>query len=102
MTHDNQSVQIQKDIQELINLVRQIVLILEENERGISLNKLLNYEEAAKLLGVQAGSVRTWVLQRRIPHIKLAHGKAVRFDPRELLEWLKTNSVPASPESVGA
>lgn len=104
MTQNNypsSQTQIQKDIQELINLVRQVVLILEKNERGISLNKLLNYEEAAELLGVQPGSLRGWVLQRRIPHIKLAHGKAVRFEPQALLEWIKSGSIPAQ-ESQGA
>ena len=43
--------------------------------------------QVAEHLAVAQGTVYLWVKQGSIPHYKL--GKAVRFDPQELQEWLE-------------
>lgn len=52
---------------------------------------LLNYREAAEALRVSEITLRRWVSQKRIPHIKL--GYTVRFDPEELRQYVRRHSV---------
>jgi excisionase family DNA binding protein len=60
-------------------------------EKGMSatLNHLLTVPEAAKVLGVSVNTLRQWVCQRRLPTIKL--GKAVRFSPEDLQQFIQNN-----------
>jgi excisionase family DNA binding protein len=52
-----------------------------------TMNQLLTSEEVAARLGVKLSTVRQWVHERYIPHVKL--GRSVRFDPRVIEEWVK-------------
>ena len=53
---------------------------------------LLDAEQAAKLLGVPP----TWLLaqarKQRVPHHRLGH--YVRFDPDELIQWVRDSQIP--------
>jgi excisionase family DNA binding protein len=55
----------------------------------VTLNHLLTVPEAAKVLGVSVNTLRQWVCQRRLPTIKL--GKAVRFSPEDLQQFIEHN-----------
>ena len=48
---------------------------------------LITTAEVAELLSVKPATIRFWVYQRRIPHMKL--GGAVRFDRAEVLAWAR-------------
>ena len=48
---------------------------------------LIEYEEAAKLLGIQPATIYTWVSRRKIPFVKV--GGALRFRPSALEAWLQ-------------
>lgn len=61
---------------------------------------LIDYAEAAKLLGVKRDTLYSWVSAQRIPHIRLGP-KLVRFDPKALADWLASQSVAAGAEEVG-
>ena len=54
---------------------------------------LLTLRQAAAYLGLSPWTLRQWVSQRRIPHVKL--GRAVRFDPVALVAWIAEHSQPA-------
>lgn len=47
---------------------------------------LLNAEQLAELLHVNVRHIRRLVHERRVPFIKWGH--LVRFDPREIRQWL--------------
>lgn len=47
---------------------------------------LLSVADVAELLAVREGHVRRLVFDRRIPYLKV--GRLVRFDRREIDEWL--------------
>ena len=50
--------------------------------------RLLNIGEVATMLGVSVRHVRRLVFEDRIPYLKW--GRLVRFDPRDLSDWLRT------------
>ena len=47
--------------------------------------------EAATYLGIELGTLRNWVSQRRIPFVR--RGRVVRLHERELDEWLRVGQV---------
>lgn len=51
-------------------------------------DRLLTAAEAAALLGVKVSTVRQWTYQRRIPYVRLAGGRAVRYLLSELLRLI--------------
>lgn len=55
---------------------------------------LLNVREAASMLRLQVSTIRAWVLQRRIPFVKLG-GKRVFFRRADLEELVTASVVPA-------
>lgn len=58
---------------------------------------LLNYREAARVLGVQVGTVYAWVSRRQIPHVRLGP-RLVRFRRTELESWIEERRVaPVEP-----
>jgi excisionase family DNA binding protein len=62
--------------------------------------ELLDYDEAAKLLGVRRGTMYAWVSQRRVPFIRFS-ARCVRFDRAELQAWVEEHRVkPGAPRSV--
>lgn len=50
--------------------------------------KLLNYDEAAKLLGVKKKTLYGYVHRHVVPYFKSSNGR-VYFDASELLEWMR-------------
>ena len=54
---------------------------------------LLTVPEAADVLGVRPVTVRAWVLQRRIPFVKLS--KCVRLRRVDLEKYISDRVVPA-------
>lgn len=59
---------------------------------------LLTVPEAADFLGVKAVTVRAWVLNRRIPYVKL--GKCVRLRRTDLEKYVADRVVPAKVRSA--
>ncbi len=56
------------------------------------MDKLLNVNELAELLGVQVSTVYQWTSEGFIPYIKL--GKFVRFREEAVIAWLEQRSHP--------
>lgn len=48
---------------------------------------LLTYDQLADRLQVSPGTLRNWVSQQFIPHVKL--GRAVRFEINDIQAWIK-------------
>lgn len=55
---------------------------------------LVKVPGAAEILGLSKHTIRRYVLERKIPFIKL--GNAVRFDPDELSHYINERRVPAN------
>jgi excisionase family DNA binding protein len=53
--------------------------------------RFLSIQELSEYLGVRKGTVYVWVCQRRIPYLKI--GKLVKFDMREIENWLKNKRI---------
>jgi len=58
------------------------------------MKRLLSVREPAELFGVSVACVRSWVLKRRIPFVKLEG--AVRFDVCQLEKFINERRVAAS------
>ena len=58
------------------------------------LQTLLDSSQIAGMLGVTERHVRRLVLERRIPFAKV--GRFVRFDPRDIEQWVQAAKVPSS------
>jgi len=67
-------------------VARDVQLI--ENSKADS-DRLLTYSEVAHRMNVSVHTVRGWVYQRRIPHLKA--GRSVRFVWAHVLQWLQSN-----------
>jgi len=50
-----------------------------------------NYKEAAKLLNIVPGTLRKWVMEKKVPHLKV--GRNVRFTENQIDEILKNMMV---------
>lgn len=55
---------------------------------------LVKVPGAAEILGLSKHTIRRYVLERKIPFIKL--GNAVRFDPNELAQYINERRVAAA------
>ncbi len=53
---------------------------------------LLDAEQAAKLLGVPPSWLLAQARKHRVPHHRLGH--YVRFDPDELIQWVRDSEIP--------
>ena len=53
--------------------------------------RFLGIEELAQYLGVKKGTLYVWACQRRIPYLKI--GRLLKFDAREIEDWLKEKRV---------
>jgi len=51
-------------------------------------DRLLDYLELCAYLKISSSTLRQWVAQGRIPHLKLANGKLVRFSFMQIKSWL--------------
>lgn len=63
------------------------------------LPRLLNITQVADHLGVNVRHVRRLVYERRIPFIKWGH--LIRFDPADVRQWMKENTVQLPPTRPG-
>ncbi|MGQ0506758.1 MAG: helix-turn-helix domain-containing protein [Myxococcaceae bacterium] len=61
--------------------------------------EMLNYPDAARLLGVCVGTLYCWVHERRIPHVRLGP-RLVRFRRAELDGWLAERHVPVEADAA--
>ena len=65
------------------------------------MKELLDYRQAALLLGLKVATLQSWVCRGRIPHVRLAP-RVVRFDPDMLGAWLDARKVnPTGKAPVG-
>lgn len=58
-----------------------------------SLQKHIGYQEAATLLAIPVGTLRSMVCRRQIPHVRIS-ARIVVFDRATLNSWLARCSVP--------
>ena len=58
--------------------------------------KLLNVVEAAAMIGVSHYTLRAWLRQRRLAHLRL--GRRILFDPADLARFIDASRVPARGE----
>jgi excisionase family DNA binding protein len=54
----------------------------------------LTLKETAKALGLSVHTVRAWISQRRLNHVRL--GRAIRVLPHEIQRVLRNATVPAA------
>ena len=59
----------------------------------MEIQRLLSIDEAAARLGVSKYTLRGWLFQRRLPHVKL--GRRVLVDPNDLDRFIETSRVKA-------
>lgn len=57
---------------------------------------LLDIEEAARFLHVKTCTVRSWILKKKIAHVKL--GRRVFLRQQDLREMIERSIVPAGQE----
>jgi excisionase family DNA binding protein len=56
------------------------------------MQKLLDYERAAELLGIPRGTLASMVHRRQVPHLRMGP-RLVRFDQDELTAWANERRV---------
>jgi excisionase family DNA binding protein len=57
------------------------------------MERLLNVKQAGEKLSISVYTIRAWVAERRLPHVRL--GRRVAFRPEDLEAFVKTNTVAA-------
>lgn len=70
---------------------------MSDQDTSTNEEALLDTDGAATLLGVSPRTIQAWVLDRRIPFVKLGVGRRAltRFRPAALREWIAAQEVPA-------
>lgn len=58
----------------------------------ININKLLNYQEAANILGIHQVTLRRWVSEKRVSCVRIA-GSTVRFRIDDLESMMTVQEV---------
>ena len=64
--------------------------------KDCSLPKLLGVNELAELLGISPKTVYKLAQQRKIPFVRISN--RLRFDPADVLQWVRKNRVPSLEE----
>ena len=59
----------------------------------MEIQRLLSIDEAAARLGVSKYTLRAWLFQRRLPHVKL--GRRVLIDPCDVDRFIEASRVKA-------
>ena len=59
------------------------------------MNRLLNNQEAAEILGISPFSLRGKVLRREVPFVKI--GRRTLFDPADLHAFIEASKVQPRP-----
>lgn len=62
-------------------------------------NDYLTYEQAAEYLGLKLSTLYSKISRKEIPHYRLS-GRCVRFNRRELIEWMESHHVDVEKEGV--
>lgn len=63
--------------------------------------RLLSVEEVAEICSVKVRTVRTWILERRIPYVKLGRYVRIREDDLQgLIQRSVVNARDDAPSSV--
>ena len=60
----------------------------------------LSYRDAARLLGIPVGTLRSMVCRRQVPHIRISP-RVVVFDVSALEEWVASRRVGVANDGVG-
>jgi excisionase family DNA binding protein len=63
------------------------------------MEKLLNIDELAEILGVTKATIYSWTSQNKIPHIKLSK-RLLKFREKEIMDWISKRSISADGSSV--
>ena len=74
---------------------KEIAVDHAEHQNRPEHSSLLGYREVASLLGVPAPTLRRWVAEQRIPHLRLGP-RTVRFRLVELKAWLAQHEVASA------
>jgi excisionase family DNA binding protein len=61
---------------------------------------MLTVAQVAQRLNVKEGTVRSWIWQRRLAHVKL--NRAVRIPEEALQKLISENTIPATGDSRGS
>jgi excisionase family DNA binding protein len=56
-------------------------------------DRLVTVREAAERLSIREGTIRLWLVQRRLPSVRC--GRCVRVPLKALQEFVRQNTVPA-------
>lgn len=66
------------------------------------MERLLNYNQLAEILGVSIKTLQFWVAAGYLPHFKLGDGpkSPVRFIESDIINWLKTRRVQGRKELI--
>jgi excisionase family DNA binding protein len=59
----------------------------------------LNYREAARLLGIPVGTLRSMVCRRQVPHIRISP-RVVVFDAASLEDWISQRRVDVANDDA--
>ena len=59
----------------------------------------LNYRDAARLLGIPVGTLRSMVCRRQVPHIRISP-RVVVFDAASLEDWISRRRVDVANEDA--
>ncbi|HQO02615.1 MAG TPA: helix-turn-helix domain-containing protein [Spirochaetota bacterium] len=65
-------------------------------EKSTNLNpstQLLTYDDVANILKMSPATLRVWVMQKRIPFIKL--GRSVRFSSTAIQKYIESHTIMA-------
>lgn len=58
----------------------------------------LNYRDAAQMLGIPVGTLRSMVCRRQVPHIRISP-RVVVFDVAALEEWIAVRRVDVANDA---
>jgi hypothetical protein len=61
----------------------------------------LNYREAARLIGIPVGTLRSMVCRRQVPHIRISP-RIVVFDVAALEAWIAARRVGVANDGAGS
>lgn len=61
----------------------------------------LNYRDAARMIGIPVGTLRSMVCRRQVPHIRISP-RVVVFDVAALEAWIAVRRVDVTNEDTGS
>ena len=63
------------------------------------MEKLLNIDELAEILGVTKATIYSWTSHNKIPHIKLSK-RLLKFREKEIMDWISKKTINTDSSSV--